>query len=87
MKKPPFILLTGATGYIGGRLLRVLQDNGFRVRCMARRPEALAYKANATTEIVYGDALRRESLTDVFKDIDVAFYFVHSLGSKQDFVL
>ena len=80
MKQNPTILLTGATGYIGGRLLRVLQNHGFSIRCIARRPEALQHRANETTEIVYGDALKRETLTDVFKDIEVASYFVHSLG-------
>ena len=38
------ILLTGATGYIGGRLLKALEDSGCRVRCLARRPEMLTSK-------------------------------------------
>lgn len=83
------ILLTGATGYIGGRLLRALKEEGDQVRCMARRPEALKHQADERTEIVYGDPLKRESLEqgNVFKDIDVAFYFVHSLGSKESFLV
>ncbi|MBN1348024.1 SDR family oxidoreductase [candidate division KSB1 bacterium] len=83
------ILLTGATGYIGGRLLRSLKEKGCHVRCMARRPEALKHQIDKRTEIVYGDPLKRESLDEgnVFKDIDVAFYFVHSLGSKESFLV
>ncbi len=80
------ILLTGATGYIGGRLLRVLQNHGYRIRCMSRRVDALKHKLDKNTTVVYGDPLVKESLEDVFKGIDVAFYFIHSLGSKQSFV-
>ena len=49
------ILLTGATGYVGGRLLRVLEHQGHRVRCLARRPEFLKPKVSAATEIVAGE--------------------------------
>ncbi len=89
MSDKPHILLTGATGYIGGRLLRILQENNYRVRCMARRPEALKSKVNESTEVVYGDPLKRETLENgnVFRDDDVAFYFVHSLGSKESFLI
>lgn len=89
MSDKPHILLTGATGYIGGRLLRVLQENNYRVRCMARRPEALKSNVNESTEVVYGDPLKRETLEsgNVFRDVDVTFYFVHSLGSKESFLI
>ncbi len=89
MSSKPKILLTGATGYIGGRLLRSLKENGYYVRCMTRRPEALKHQVDERTEVVYGDPLKRESLEqgNVFKDIDVAFYFVHSLGSKENFLV
>ena len=55
------ILLTGATGYIGGRLLGLLHNEGFSVRCMTRRPDALQHVKNATTEIVSADALDKDS--------------------------
>lgn len=86
MKKK--ILLTGATGYIGGRLLRRLKEEDYQVRCMTRRPQALDHQLDDRTEVVYGDPLKRESLEtgDVFKDIDAAFYFVHSLGSNESFL-
>ena len=49
------ILITGATGYVGGRLLSELERGGYRVRCLARRPEFIAHRAQPSTEIVQGD--------------------------------
>ena len=56
------ILLTGATGYIGGRLLQLLEHRGYRVRCLARRPEFLRPKVAPSTEVVPGDVLDRRSV-------------------------
>jgi nucleoside-diphosphate-sugar epimerase len=50
MDRPSLILLTGGTGYVGGRLLQSLEDGGYRVRSMARRPEALRGRVRASTE-------------------------------------
>lgn len=55
-REPGLILLTGATGYVGGRLLRELERRQLRVRCLARSPEFLKPKAGAKTESVRGDA-------------------------------
>ena len=85
-KQSKKILLTGATGYIGGRLLELLHNQGFSVRCMTRRPDALQHVKNSTTEIFPADALDKNSLTGVFKGIETAFYLIHSLGSKKGFV-
>lgn len=82
---PGLVLLTGATGYVGGRLLSELQRRGIRVRCLTRRPEALNDRSNATTEIVAGDVLDRESLARALADVDTAYYFVHSMGASRDF--
>ncbi|QDU29311.1 3 beta-hydroxysteroid dehydrogenase/Delta 5--_4-isomerase [Anatilimnocola aggregata] len=82
---PGLILLTGGTGYVGGRLLSVLQNRGVRVRCLTRRPEVLSDRTNATTEIVAGDVLDRESLARALADVDTAYYFVHSMGASRDF--
>jgi uncharacterized protein YbjT (DUF2867 family) len=79
------ILLTGATGYVGGRLLPLLEAQGYQVRCMTRRPETLAASVGETTEVVKGDVLDADSLTAVMAGIDTAFYFVHSMGSSSDF--
>lgn len=79
------ILLTGATGYVGGRLLRVLEHQGHRVRCLARRAEFLKPKVSAGTEIVAGDVLDRASLGSALGGVSVAYYLVHSMGSSGSF--
>ena len=53
----PKILLTGATGDVGGRLLRALQGAAYPVRCLARQPQFLASRVDPQTEIVTGDCL------------------------------
>ena len=82
---PGLILLTGATGYVGGRLLQALQQRGHRVRCLARRPEFLEPKVGPATEIVSGDVLDRTSLEEAMRGVDVAYYLVHSMGSSGSF--
>lgn len=81
----PLMLLTGATGYVGGRLLPLLEERGYRVRCLARRPEALLGHVGESTEVVAGDVLDRDSLTSALQGVDTAFYFVHSMGADRDF--
>ena len=79
------ILLTGASGYIGGRLLPSLENQGYRVRCVARRPEILKQKAGPSTEVVAGDVLDRPSLDSALRGVDVAYYLVHSMSSTGSF--
>ncbi len=79
------ILLTGATGYIGGLLFPILEKRGHRVRCLARHPERLRPRVCSTTEVVQGDCLDEASLTAAMVGIDVAFYLVHSMGSSGSF--
>ena len=55
----PLILLTGASGYIGGRLLKELEKAGWPVRSLARRPDFLRPKVGASTEVVKADCLDR----------------------------
>jgi uncharacterized protein YbjT (DUF2867 family) len=81
------ILLTGATGYVGGRLLSRLQQQGLRVRCLTRRVDALKDRINASTEVVQGDVFDPESLQSAFAGVETAFYFVHSMGDSRDFEL
>ncbi|MCL4864379.1 MAG: DUF2867 domain-containing protein [Gemmatimonadales bacterium] len=81
----PGILLTGATGYVGGRLLPLLRKRGHPVRCLARRPEFLRDQVPEGTEVVRGDVLDRTSLDGAMAGIDTAYYLVHSMGSGGDF--
>jgi uncharacterized protein YbjT (DUF2867 family) len=85
MDKPGHILLTGATGYIGGRLLPLLAADGWRVRCLARQPEHLLLRVSDDVEVMQGDLLDVESLSAVMKGVEVAFYLVHSMGATGDF--
>ena len=79
------ILLTGATGYVGGRLLKMLELRGFRIRCMARNPEILIPRAGQSTEVVEGNVLDINSLQVALKGVSVAYYLVHSMGSEGSF--
>ena len=78
-------LLTGATGYIGGRLLRRLESSGAAVRCLCRNPEALDWRVLPSTELVRGDLLQPASLGGVFSGVDTAFYLVHSMNGGEAF--
>jgi uncharacterized protein YbjT (DUF2867 family) len=80
-------LLTGATGYVGGRLLPLLERRGLSVRCLTRRRESLADRAAESTEVVQGDVFNPDSLAAALTDVDTAYYFVHSMGTNRDFEL
>jgi len=85
LNKPGLILLTGATGYVGGRLLPLLVADGWRVRCLARQPEQLASRVPAGVEVVPGDVLAAASLPAALAGVTAAFYLVHSMGATGDF--
>lgn len=78
------VLLTGATGYIGRRLLRALEDGGWLVRCLARQPDRVV-PGRATTEVVAGDCLDEASLVATMDGVDQAYYLVHSMTSGAGF--
>ena len=82
----PTVLVTGATGYIGGRLVSVLEASGVRLRCLARRPAALEPRVSPKTELVAGDLLDSGSLDRALAGIDVAYYMVHSMGAHGDYL-
>src|SRR5512142_1678643 len=85
-REGPAVLVTGATGYIGGRLVPVLEGAGVRLRCLARRPAALASRVSPTTEVVTGDLLDPVSLDRALAGVDVAYYLVHSMGAHGDYL-
>jgi uncharacterized protein YbjT (DUF2867 family) len=84
-REKSIILLTGATGYIGGRLLPLLERRGVSLRCLARRPEYLRPRIAESTELVEGDVLRPKSLPLALEGVDTAYYLIHSMGSAQGF--
>ncbi len=79
------ILIAGATGYVGGRLLSALQSAGDDVRCLARKPDYLIDRVRPPTTVVTGDVLNAPSLQGIFEGRDTAFYLVHSMGSSGSF--
>lgn len=79
------VLLTGATGYVGGRLLPLLDAKAGAVRCLARNPDKLRPLVGSTTEIVQGDVLDRDSLDRALQGVHTAFYLVHLMAGSKDF--
>ncbi|MEO6236935.1 MAG: SDR family oxidoreductase [Vicinamibacterales bacterium] len=79
------MLVTGATGYIGGRLVPVLEASGVRLRCLARHPGALESRVSPTTDVFAGDLFDPASLDRALAGIDVAYYLVHSMGAHGDY--
>ena len=79
------ILVTGATGYIGGRLVPRLLDSGHEVRCMVRNPQKLSlYPWRDQVEVVAGDVLDERSVKDAMIGCDAAAYLVHSMAAGSD---
>ncbi len=79
------ILVTGATGYVGGRLLHVLERQGRPVRCLTRRPEHLRPRTAPATDVVKGDVLDAESLAPALAGVGAAYYLIHSMGAGESF--
>lgn len=79
------VLLTGATGYVGGRLLKVLERGGVGVRCLARRPEFIRPRVGPGTEVVAGDLTDEDSVRTALRGVRAAYYLVHSMSSAGGF--
>lgn len=77
------MLLTGATGYVGGRLLRRLEEQGYSVRCLVRSPGAMSRRTGVRTEVVQGDLLDVATLRSAMAGVDAAYYLVHSMGAAS----
>ncbi|WP_448319710.1 SDR family oxidoreductase [Streptomyces sp. CO7] len=83
---PLHCLVTGATGYIGGRLVPALLAAGHRVRCLARSPGKLRdHPWAGEAEVVRGDVTDPESTAEAMRGVDVAYYLVHALGTGSGF--
>jgi uncharacterized protein YbjT (DUF2867 family) len=80
------VLITGATGYVGGRLVRSLLEKNFQVRVLVRDPKkVLQYAWANSVEIMVGNATDYDSTLAALKDIDIAYYFLHSINSATKF--
>ncbi len=84
MREKHKILLTGATGYIGGKLLKRLELEGHSVNCLARNPDALK-DTGVNTRVFEGDVLERSTMFEAFQDVDTAYFMIHFLNEKFDF--
>lgn len=80
------ILLTGATGYVGGRLLpMLLERDDLIVRCMVRDAQRLVGRADERVELAEADALDADAVRAALTGVDTAYYLIHALGSGGDF--
>lgn len=86
LQSKPLILVTGATGYIGGRLVSKLLEAGFRVRAMSRSLNKLKDRPwgnDPNVELIAGDVLDSEAVINAVKGCDVVYYLVHSMVAGQ----
>ena len=87
MNEPCPILVTGATGYVGGRLIPALLQRGYRVRAMARSVEKMAcspWAGHSDVELVKGDVLDAASLQAAAAGCETAYYLVHSMIAQKN---
>ncbi|MCF8528816.1 MAG: SDR family oxidoreductase [Aquiluna sp.] len=84
--KPATVLVTGATGYIGGRLIRELLSHDYKVRVLVRDPEKLRdYPWVDQVEIIKGDAFDAESVSSALEGVHLAYYLLHALMAVENF--
>lgn len=82
----PLILVTGATGYVGGRLVPRLLEAGYQVRCLVRDPARLQGRPwFDDVDVVRGDVLNPETLSPALQGVEAAYYMIHSMKSSADF--
>jgi len=80
------VLVTGATGYIGGRLVPRLLERGFDVRCMTRDPDRLTLDPwRDQVEVVAADVMQPETLRDALSGCNAAYYLIHGLETSKHF--
>ena len=81
----PIVLLTGASGYVGGRLIPLLECQSVTLRCLARDPDKLRPVVSTSTEVVRGDVLEAPSLDEALHGVHTAYYLVHLMSNSSDF--
>src|SRR5690348_16175177 len=81
----PLILLTGGSGYVGGRLIPLLEQQGVRLRCLARSPDKMRSRVQPGTDIAQADVLDPASLDRALQGVHTAYYLVHLMSGSKDF--
>jgi uncharacterized protein YbjT (DUF2867 family) len=81
----PVVLLTGASGYVGGRLIPLLEQQPVKLRCLARNPEKMRHQLKGATEIILGDVLDSASLDRALQGVHTAYYLVHLMSGSKEF--
>src|SRR3954451_15998461 len=81
----PLVLLTGASGYVGGRLIPLLERQPVVLRCLARNPAQLRPLVKQSTQVVRGDVLDPGSLDEALRGARTAYYLVHLMAGSKDF--
>lgn len=80
------ILVTGATGYIASRLIPLLLQAGYPVRCLARNPDRLKSRAwYPKIEVIAADVTRPETLPEAMQDVRAAYYLIHSMAAGHGY--
>ena len=86
MTPPALIAVTGATGYIGGRLVPRLLEAGYAVRCLVRDERRLEGRPwRSRVELAEADPLRPDTLPAALSGVTVAYYLIHSMAGGRDF--
>lgn len=81
----PRVLVTGATGYVGGRLIRLLEDSAWQVRCMVRDTAKIRARLQANTEVCGGDVRDPRALANALHEVHTAYYLIHLMSGTKDF--
>jgi uncharacterized protein YbjT (DUF2867 family) len=81
----PVVLVTGASGYVGGRPVPLLERQPVVLRCLARAPDKLRPVVSESTQVVRGDVLDAPSLAGALDGVHTAYYLVHLMSDSKDF--
>jgi uncharacterized protein YbjT (DUF2867 family) len=79
------VLVAGASGYVGGRLIPLLERQPVALRCLARNPDKLRPLVKESTQVVRGDVLDPSSLDEALRGVHTAYYLVHLMSGSKDF--